>query len=234
MVSILMIEIPTHCPCCDSELERVNMQLFCRNTECGDRVIHQIESYCKKRKIKGLATKSIEKLELTGIADIYSLEEDYLVETLGKNGSKIYAEIQHSLNTSLANLLGSLSIPLIGQTTASKITGISIRDLDYSKLPEKASANFEKFLSTNLYKELCEIPFSLEIVESVKSGIKVCLSGRFSKPKALIKAELEQQGYMVTENLTKDVEILFVADKSITSTKTKKATQLNIIIEELK
>ena len=140
-----MINIPSVCPSCSSTLERVKQQLFCRNASCGDRIAHQIESYCKKRKIKGLAGKSIEKLNLSGIPDIYHLTEEEYEDTLGKNGLKIYKEVRDSLTTTVADLVGSLSIPLVGRTTAKKITG-SFKWMDYSALPNKATENLRDFI----------------------------------------------------------------------------------------
>lgn len=66
----MKVEIPNFCPICSSTLVRVNMQLFCENDECEGRTINRISSFCKKRKIKGLAIKSLEKLNLNSIADL--------------------------------------------------------------------------------------------------------------------------------------------------------------------
>ena len=91
---LLMIHIPTRCPSCDSELERVKDQLFCRNPLCGDTARKRVSNYCKKRKIKGLAEKSIEKMQFSSVTDIYTVTEEELTKVLGKNGSKIYTEIE--------------------------------------------------------------------------------------------------------------------------------------------
>ena len=104
--------------------------------------------------------------------------------------------------------------------------------MDYSALPNKATENLRDFILSPLFTELSGIPFIFVEQEQPK-GIKVCLSGRFSRPKAVLKEELENKGYQVVDNLTNDVEILYVADKNNTTTKITKAKKLNINIEEL-
>ncbi len=67
------IEIPQHCPSCASTLERVKDQIFCRNSSCNAKSVKQVQHYAKIARIKGLGLKTIEKLELDKISDIYDL-----------------------------------------------------------------------------------------------------------------------------------------------------------------
>ena len=41
------IIIPTHCPACNSELDVVNDQLFCRNPDCPAKSSKRIEHFVK-------------------------------------------------------------------------------------------------------------------------------------------------------------------------------------------
>ena len=88
------IQIPTHCPACASELVEINYQLFCQSTVCPAQSSKKIEAFCKKTKIKGLGPKTIDKLEIEDVPDIYSLELKYLCSVLGdKTGTKIFDNI---------------------------------------------------------------------------------------------------------------------------------------------
>lgn len=232
-----MINIPTECPCCDSRLKRIKDQLFCRNTECTTTNIKRIVNYCKKRKIKGLAEKSIEKLNLSSIVAIYSLDRETLIKALGKNGGKIYDEIQNSLNVTVSDLLGSLSIPLIGRTTAEKVEGGCLQELDYSGLPCKAKSNIEKWSTSPEAEALLKIPFKLIVPSVDQTNGTVCITGSFKGyNRSSLKELAEMKGYKVTTGVTSKTTLL-LADKPSTSSKYKKAEELgiNIIfnIEEL-
>lgn len=232
----MKVEIPKVCPCCNSLLERVNMQLFCRNDDCSGRSDVRIANFCKKLKIKGLALKSIEKLNINSISELYSLDKDSLVAVLGKNGEKIYMEVQKSLNTDICDFIGALGIPLVGQTTAKKIKAKSLSEMDYSELPNKAKDNFTKFLLSDLFSDLKEIKFNFANVRTAEdAGINktVCLTGKFSIPKKEIEAKLNELGYSVVDSVTKAVNLLITNDINSTSSKIQKARQYNIHITTL-
>jgi len=86
-----IITQPTKCPACNADLVKVKDQLFCRNESCEAQSSKKLEHYAKVLKIKGLGPKSIEKLGITTIIDLYDLTESTLVDVLGKNGVKIYS-----------------------------------------------------------------------------------------------------------------------------------------------
>ena len=50
---------PTQCPSCDSVLEWVNDQLFCRNRACPAQNSKAVEHFAKTIKIKGLGPAAI-------------------------------------------------------------------------------------------------------------------------------------------------------------------------------
>lgn len=227
-----MIDIPQSCPCCASKLVRVKDQLFCRNAECGETATKRVVNYAKKRKIKGLAEKSIIKVNIKSVAEIYTIGQGLLEAALGKNGTKIHLEIEKSLKTTLSDLIGSLSIPLVGRTTAKKIVGNSLDDLDYSALPPKAKENFVRWRTSTEYIELLNLPFEfievIQPVDTIKGSI--CITGSFKGyNRTSIKELAESKGWKVTTTVTKNTNLL-LADKPSETSKYKKAVELGINI----
>ena len=137
----MKIEIPKNCPCCDSLLELVKDQLFCRNNSCSAKVNKQIEHFCKTLGIKGMGEKTIQKLELADISEIYYLDKDTVIKQLGseKLACKLLQEIDSSRSAELNKVLVSFSIPLLGNTASEKICSqvnhISEINYELAKMP---------------------------------------------------------------------------------------------------
>ena len=74
----MKVKILKNCPSCNSDLIRIKDQLFCKNKTCPAINYKQVINYAKVLKIKGLGEKTIEKLSLKSISDIYYLTEDNL------------------------------------------------------------------------------------------------------------------------------------------------------------
>jgi len=227
-----VIKIPVNCPSCDSKLVRINDQLFCKNNDCVAKNSKIVEKYANKVKIKGLGPKAVEKLELENIGDIYDLELDYLIDILGKNGEKVYNEIQKKTKITLQMFLGAQSIPLFGETMASKIT-TEIQDITYKSLRkdgigDKASHNLIEWL--NLNDIPVQIEFTKEIVTALPpSSFKVCISGKTpGYTKATATSMLAEHGVLVVNTVNRDIKYL-VSETKI-SAKAKKAESLNIPI----
>src|SRR5210317_907397 len=116
------IKIPTHCPSCESELEIVNSQLFCRDNQCPAQSSKKVEAFVKKMRIKGFGPATISKLGFVHPIELYETSLDDYVVVLGeKIGQKLYDEVQNSRTTTFATFLSALSIPLIGDTASNKI-----------------------------------------------------------------------------------------------------------------
>ena len=117
------IEIPEVCPSCGTSLELVNDQLFCNNTSCPAKNSKIVEGFAKTLRIKGLGPKTINKLGLVCIEDIYELTEELIKERLGseKIAKKLIHEIGVSKNANLQDLLPAFAIPLFGSTASQKL-----------------------------------------------------------------------------------------------------------------
>jgi len=239
----MRIEIPTNCPCCDYKLELVNDQLFCRNQACSAQLEKKVEHFCKTLGIKGMGSKTIEKLQLADITELYYLEQDQVCSAVNSErvGLKLLAEIDRSRSADLATVLSAFSIPLIGRTASTKLCSvvnhvdeINVTTCKQAGLGDKATQNLLSWLET----EFCEIrhflPFSFRAEQTSAtaiSGKNICITGKLSsfKTKAEAYKQLEQLGYTVVESVTKTTNYL-VDEEDKGSTKRKKAEQLGITI----
>lgn len=234
---------PTDCPSCGSILEWINQLLYCKNTECGAQSQKKVEHFAKTMKIKGLGPAAIEKLGFMSPSDIYYMDEETLIETLGseKVGAKLYVEIENSKSAPLELLLPAFGIPLIGNTATKKLSE-TVKDIheinaDTCKragLGPKASENLLSWIQYDgpFYFEVMPHTwtFSKKSVAQATKGV-VCISGKLKsfKTKADATETLSSLGYVVKSSLTKDVTIL-VNESGIESSKTKQARESGITI----
>lgn len=236
-----IIQAPTSCPSCNSVLDVVNNLLFCRNTSCTSQTHKKLEHFAKTLKIKGLGPQAIKKLGVTTSRELYLLTLDDLVLLLEseKIGAKVFAEIQKSRGVPMNVVLPALSIPLIGNTAAKKLSAVcdSIGDVEPETCAEaglgpKATENLLQYLWDH-GPELLQHPFSFKFEKPIAVANKgvVCISGKLKsyKTKAEATEMLQQQGYTVKGSLTRDVTIL-VNESGIESAKTKSARDKGIQI----
>ena len=241
----MKIEIPTTCPCCDYKLELVNDQLFCRNTACGAQLGKKVEHFCKTLGIKGMGPRSVEKLNLQDLTELFYLDQDSVIEALGseKTALKLLAEIDGARQADLATVLASFSIPLVGATASQKICSVveHISEINYETckqagLGDKVSENLVGWLQTD-FPDLQEfLPFSFKstrnsVSNSNSNNKTICITGKLSsyKTKAEAYKALETAGYKAVESVTKTTDYL-VDEEDKASTKRKKAESLGIQI----
>lgn len=238
------IQAPTNCPSCNSTLEWSNHLLYCRNASCASQASKRVEHFAKTLKIKGLGPATITRLGLEDISDIYSLNEDQIVERLDSEalGSKLFIEIQNSKATTLEVVLSAFSIPLIGKTASQKLSKVvgHIAEINASTCQEaglgpKASESLLSWLET-VFPQYRALPFSFEFERKAASPApkeSVCISGKLKSFKTKAEAErlLVEKGYVVKSSITKDVTIL-VNESGIESAKTQKARDSGITIVE--
>ena len=234
---------PEVCPSCESPLEWKNDMLYCTNILCPAQIQKRIEHFARSLKIKGLGPKSIEKLGLTSLLDIYNLSYYNIKCALSseKLAIKLLREINHSRKASMNDVLPAFSIPLIGKTAATKLSSKikSLFDLDEDKckaagLGPKATESLLSWYSDEFEDSLKKLPFDWQfqtpkIATETKGA--VCISGKLSsfKTKAEATKALSYAGYVVKSSLTKDVTFL-VNESGIESAKTKEARERGITI----
>ena len=239
----MRIEIPTECPCCNYPLELVNDQLFCRNTACSAQLNKKVEHFCKTLGIKGMGSRTVEKLGLSDITELFYLDSAQVVESLGseKVALKLLDEIERSKSADLATVIASFSIPLVGSTASKKLCEVvtSVDEISYDTckqagLGDKVTQNLVAWLETD-FQEMREfLPFSFKSQKNSNTNTNqktICITGKLSsyKTKAEAYKLLEEAGYTPVESVTKATDYL-VDEEDKGSSKRKKAESLGITI----
>ena len=235
---------PTNCPSCDSVLEFVNDQLFCKNDSCASQWDKKVVNFASTLKIKGLGPAAISKLNIQDYSELYDLTVEELQSRLSsvRLGEKLWTEIRNSESLPLVKLLPAFSIPLIVRTASQKVcnTKSHIEDISEKSCAEaglgtKATANIINWLETEYYPNNYNnsLPFNWKnkIVEKQKVSGVVCISGRLNsfKTKAHAEQVLSEHGFVVKSSLTKDVTHL-VNESGIESAKTRTARDRGVNI----
>ena len=235
---------PTNCPCCDSILELVNEQLFCRNTKCPAQWSKKLESFSSSLKIKGLGPATIDKLGVESLPELYELTVSDVQDRLGSQrlAEKLIDELEKSKSSKLVDILPAFSIPLIGRSASQKLcdTISNIEDISENSCTEagigpKASANLVNFMETEFYPNRYKdtLPFNWNNKISKKKEVTgvVCISGKLKSypTKAHATKVLEQYGFVVKSSLTKVCTHL-INESGIESAKTETARDRGVII----
>ncbi len=120
---------PAHCPVCGSEIKRTEGEADyrCVNIDCPARVAESLLHFAARNvmHIEGLGeavvAQLLERKLVTGIADIYALDQAKLLslERIGKKtADALLAEIARSKQAGLARVLFGLGIRFVGERTA--------------------------------------------------------------------------------------------------------------------
>ena len=233
---------PEFCPSCDSTLVWRNDLLYCENVNCTAKTEKVVQHFARTLKIKGLGPRSIEKLGLSSIDDIYNLRRDYTVLKLGSElvTDKLLLEIEKSKQAQLQELLPAFSIPLLGRTASEKlctvvehISEIDVETCGKAGLGPKVTHNLLHWYNTQYLNGYEFLPFKWEneVQNTQEEKGVVVISGKLKTfpTKAVAKALLQKNGYIVKENLSKGTDFL-VNESGIASSKTKKATEMGITV----
>lgn len=237
----MKIIAPTLCPSCKAPLELTKDQLFCVSDKCPARIAKQLEHYCKTMKIKGMGPKTIEKLGINSILELYELTKEDLEEVLGdKIGVKLQLEIEGSKIKDFPTFLAAFSIPLIGTTAASKlglvvnhVSNITPTTAKEAGLGDKAIESLWSWMETSWYVELNRIP----VVQITKkppvrsdvaklqsaNSVTVVITGKLDnfKNRAEAGAYLEGLGFTVRTSVTKRTNYLIDEEGRASSSRSK-------------
>jgi len=197
-------------------------------------------------KIKGLGEKTVEKLGIDSIEDVYNLSRGIMIDVMGqKIGEKLFLEIENSKETNLEKLLPAFSITLIGKSAATKLYEVVNKmeeiTFDIAKnagLGDKATQSLMNWLETD-YPEFKDLPLNLNArassIVTKSRNIKVCITGKLNdySSRELASSFLKSQGITVVSGVSKTLDYLINEDNK-PSSKLSKAKSYNIPVVTIK
>ena len=251
-----LIEAPTHCPFCGSELVEDPL-LRCNNESCSSRVIGKILNYVNKMRIANLDIGTITTLFnhkiLNCIEDLYKLKDRKTdIISLDGFGKKSFNSIIDGIDNRRKvydyELFGSIGIPSIGERMFKKVFSVIPSEdiielvknpnedivLDLNKRMMKINGFGEKTVMATLNgvlsnKELIKFLLKeIRIEKNLKTyNKKVCFSKIRDNE---FEKYLDANNVLVLDSLKKDCDILIVPSLEESSSKIDKARKKGILI----
>lgn len=253
------IEIPKHCPSCGEELvieKLYNTEVLkCNNTNCPSKILYKLNNFIGKNglDIDSLSVKTLEKLIelgwLSSLSDIFMLKNhrDEWVELDGfkeHSVDKILNQIPEEIE--LWKILASLGIPDVNKSMAKKIVeyfnneeeciDALLNQDDFSKINgigRVLADNIKHFDYTEFKDILKHVSIKKKKLteEGKLNNLNFCITGSlkyFKNRDELVKV-IEDNGGKIT-GVSKKLNYLINNDSTSTSSKNKKANELNVPI----
>jgi len=234
--------------------------LYMENWEDTDDIKkHRVRKWIQKRNILNIGDSVLDSLWEAGVVrsvfDLYFLTIDKFKQAGVGEGvaRRILPEIDKSRKCSMADLIGSLSIDLLGRRQAEIIW----RELDVSTFDDWKSLSLHQLaaapgfgatkagrIMTSLVNHLDEIKalhdiFEIDTTRAPKQpqskpsgklgGKSFCFTGKMSRPRAELESKVSANGGTVA-SVSKNLDYLVIADPSSTSSKAVKARKLGVTL----
>ena len=246
-----------NCTYCNTKLNVLEIRLVCPNDKCPGALKGQILNYIKKIGIDDISEKRlnlmIQKSLIRGIPDLYRLNKDDLLnldKVKEKLASKLISSIENSKSIALVTFLSALGISGGAENKNEKIVSagfstvddiLSLKTEDLMKIEgfaERSSSDYINSLNTKkeLIGELLllgvkPIPYSFEVLETKKfDGLKFCITGTLTRKRSEIEKDIKENGGEAQKSVNKNTDFLVCNDLASSSSKMKKAKELNIKI----
>lgn len=209
-------EFPTHCPTCDSELERIESEvaLRCMNPMCPAQIKEGLNHFVSRNamNIDGLGPRVLEQMYdkdiIKNVADLYFVTEEELLtldKIKEKSANNILTAISQSKNNSLEKLLFGLGIQHVGAKVA-KLIAEEFGTIEQIMVAEKETINaidtigpviadsIEKYFSNEEVKEL--------VAELKRAGVNTDYLGQTAADLASVESPFKDKVIVLTGKLT--------------------------------
>lgn len=239
------------CPHCNSKTKIDGPHLICSNYEnCGGVLFRRLLAWVKKREIMYLGDSALSKLYDSGIVanvvDLYSLDKEKLMEAgLGSGeADRLLPEIHKSRKVTLFDLIGSLSIDLLGRSEAKNIYDLGYKSINqWKKIKPTDLTRHDGYKETSANR-ICnglkeswdtieKLSKILDIVDDKKSdssilqGKSFCFTGEMKNPRKQLEDIVTKNGGTIG-SVSKNLTYLVMADTNSGSTKSEKARKLGV------
>lgn len=250
--SEIIIERPTQCPECGSEVLIEDIFIRCQNLSCKARVKESIVYFASRKalNIEGLGERIVDQLFeeklISNILDLYSLKIEDLLPLEGwqeKKAQNLINSIKATKKVQLWRLLNALGIEHIGEGASKKLAlnfgrGVFEASIDninaidgFGKEMANSIIDFgvvNKALIQNLFDIIDPIePDKTNITPASSFANKtIVLTGSLSKPREEIASFLESLGAKMTSSVSKKTNLLIYGENA--GSKLEKANDLMI------
>lgn len=146
-----LIERPTHCPACNSELVQNGVHIFCPNSlSCKPQLVSRLVHFASRdaMNIEGFSEKTAEQLlvelHLTDLPELYEIKYDDLINLEGfkeKKTNNLLEAIEKSKDVRLGSFIYSLGINNVGIKTATDLAN------HYKNLENLRNAKYDELVT---------------------------------------------------------------------------------------
>ena len=230
------IELPKNCPCCGTKLQYDDINLFCPNYMCPDRVVFRLSHFASQNamNIEGLSEKTCrtlyERLGVTRPSQLYILtpiELQILEGFKDKKINNLLLSIEKSKSAQLSRFIYALGISGVGEKTAKDLAN-TFGTLDNIKMAKFddiiAIKDIGDVIANNIIEFFKNDKNLKEIDELLASGITIeelsnnrITGSRFDGKSVVLTGTLEN---MSRDEATSYLEILGAKVVSSVSKKT--------------
>ena len=249
--SEVVIERPTECPTCGSEVLDEGTLIKCQNLDCPDRVVNSIIHFAKKgcMNIDGLGSKIVEILvkeeKIKDILGLYHLKFEDLEGMEGfkeKRINKLLEAIADTKGVPLYRLISAMGIEHIGEVASKSLAlefGLGIVDTTFEEvvaidgIGEEMANSLLEFMRVNheFVLKLFDViePVVEEKIEAEENPFKdktVVLTGSMSVSRGVIKEMLEKLGAKVSGSVSKKTDFVVYGEDA--GSKLTKAESLGV------
>lgn len=247
-------ELPTKCPCCETDLIWDGVHLKCPNPDCKDSYIQDLLVWCNFiAPVEGLGDtlkiKFFEQLQENTIPDGNHAQFDISIEgvyayneTISPKGAQeqLFFQMLCGLKNnqvSVISALRALNIPRLGEATADLLSHYKedIDKLIEGVVPDNlayrlGNANAEAIIKhKDKFKRLKFIYKNIQFSDNFpnNSRIRVAITGSLSVPRKQFEQLLNENGFVLGD-INKDTKYLITDDPNSGSSKNAKADKLGV------
>jgi len=249
-------KVPILCDYCDRRLVIREIRILCENEKCIGRRKEELLNFIQKIGIDDLSSKRLDELIknnlVENIPDLYKLKkEDFLLlpKTREKLAEKLYESIQKTKDVYLAKFISSLGIiggainkseriVNAGHDSIEKILSLTVEKLSkIDGFAEKSAMNYISSLAKKvpIIQDLLKEGFKIKQESSAKENVQIsgktfCITGPLSKKRSDIERMIKSLSGKISSTVSNKTSFLVCNDLNSSSSKFKKAIELDVKI----
>lgn len=234
--------VPVSCPFCHKPLEENGVHVRCTNQSCDEKNIQRILFWVREIGMEQIAEQTVRFLYgrsiVRSIRDLYSLDSGRLKGLEGfaeKKTANILSTINANRTITTGEFISKLGIPLVQKKALKKLGIYTIKDfIRFDNDEYITGKNIIEWKNDPnnmaLFNELRETLSILDEAPPGESAGTVCMTGTGPAGRKELTEILERRGFIFSDSVSKETDILICEDPQANSSKLQKARKLDIQI----